>query len=78
MRVGAQRRPFQRQSLGLVIGGLGQRRQARDVAFVVQDRGCEMRGVGGEDWSGAGATAGVDGAFAENGLTAGDPPGRSA
>ncbi len=38
-----------------------------------------MRGVGGgEDWSGAGATVGVDGAFAENGLAAGDPPERSA
>ena len=37
--VGAQRRPFQRRSPGLVVRRLGERRQARSVALIVQDHG---------------------------------------
>ena len=39
MRVGAQRRPFQRRSSGRVARGLCERREARSVALVVEDRG---------------------------------------
>ena len=39
MRVGAQRRPFQRRSPGRVACGLCERREARSVAPVIEDRG---------------------------------------
>ena len=39
MRVGAQRRPLQRRSLGRVLSRSGERRKPRNVALLVQDRG---------------------------------------
>ena len=39
MRVRAQRRPFQRQSLRRIVSRLGERREAGGVALIVQHRG---------------------------------------
>ena len=55
VRVGAQRRPFERRSLGRVSGRRGERHEARDVALPVQDRGLRTGGGGGKAGSAAGA-----------------------
>ena len=41
MRVGAQSRPLQRGSLGIVFSRSGERRKPCNVALGVQDRGLE-------------------------------------